>query len=74
MVDLSLDGKSVETSFTFKANDSILKYPLLDYGIASAKNIKINPSPKMMDQSKFALESIGTRSTDGTEGLVVVIW
>ena len=50
MVDLLLDDKIIGTSATFKANDRIIKHPLLDYEIASANNLKINHSPKLMDQ------------------------
>ena len=50
MVDLSLDDNILETTVTIKGNTSILKHPLLDYGIESANNLELNPSPKLMDQ------------------------
>ena len=50
MVDLSSDEISVKICFTSKKNDILLKLPVLDYEIASANNLKINHSPKLMDQ------------------------
>ena len=58
MVELSLDENSVETSVTFKHNESILKYPILDYGITCVNNLTNNPSPKLMDQLMFGLKPI----------------
>ena len=48
-----LTRKSVRTFYMFKDTDIILKHPILDYDIKSANNLKINPSPKLMDQSNF---------------------
>ena len=55
VVDLSRDEKIIETSVAFKANCIIIKYPVLDYGIASDNNLTNNDSPKLINQLNFNL-------------------